>query len=128
MPEPKKTLYLVSTGDYSDYQVRAIFSDREKAAAWAQDYCHQGANDIEEYPLDPEGFRTPEGLVPFEVHIRISDGYVSYVKADEEETSTGTRTVGISDPFLFVSCYARDTEHAIKIAGEKRIAALLAAS
>jgi hypothetical protein len=52
MPIQSK-LYAVSTGCYSDYTVRAIFSNREKAQAFIDAVPYNDYNDIEEYDLDP---------------------------------------------------------------------------
>lgn len=46
------TVYLVTSGEYSDYGVDGAFSTREKAVAWIN-----GEDDdyeIEEYDIDPE--------------------------------------------------------------------------
>lgn len=49
------TIYLVTSGSYSDYCIRAIFSTREAAEAYIADYNH-GAGwpeiGVEEWPLD----------------------------------------------------------------------------
>jgi hypothetical protein len=50
-------VYVVTTGEYSDYGISAIFSTKEKAEAHcetlrAEEYCNEKPNDIEEYELD----------------------------------------------------------------------------
>lgn len=48
------TIYLVTSGSYSDYHVDAVFSTRELAEAFHAKHskAHGDTNDIEEMPLD----------------------------------------------------------------------------
>lgn len=53
----EKVVYLVTSGEYSDYRVNAAFTDREAAEAYAEwlngpDPGHYGIADVEEYALD----------------------------------------------------------------------------
>lgn len=50
-------VYLLTSGDYSDYAIHGVFSTREKAEA-AKGYCEQhrgiGGYRVEEHTMDPE--------------------------------------------------------------------------
>lgn len=51
---PKKTLYAVAEGEYSDYRIRGIFSTEVKARAFIE---RGGGDEVEEYVLDEmEGY------------------------------------------------------------------------
>ena len=50
-----KKIFLVTDGEYSDYRVRAVFSDKEKADEFARLGNYER---VEEYPLDIE-FKDP---------------------------------------------------------------------
>jgi hypothetical protein len=115
-----KTIWAVSSGDYFDYRVNAVFSTKEKAEAYAKRFneLSRRTDDygVEEYPLDPS---TPaEGLESFLVFIQrngdIERVYRCSYGFDEVVTPLWNKG-GWS-----VRCFARDREHAIKIAGEKR--------
>ena len=120
-------IYLVTTGDYSDYRVVAAFSSRDKAQAyidaavgpdrarirWRQDY------NIEDYPLDPP---TVFGYQITVVMAR--NGIVTCVRAPEwtEEAKTEVRTViPDRDPNLRAFTVATDSkERAVKVSNELR--------
>jgi hypothetical protein len=114
-------VYLVTSGQYSDYRVEAVFSTIERAESYKTGV--QYANDVEEYDLDPEEPpRLKEGESLFYVHM-MKNGSVDFCRACTE------------DPSIFVQerwgvqnihgATRLDREHAIKVANERR-ASLLA--
>ena len=46
--------YIVTSGSYSDYQIEAVFSTKEKAEEYIQNTCTDDVNDIEEYEMDEQ--------------------------------------------------------------------------
>lgn len=114
--------WLVTSGYYSDYSVCAFFSTEEKADAYAA--ATNAANGtkegsdyglrVEEYDLDPD--YVERGSKGFEVLVSESGDVVSVderkdlLRAKCERTERG----------LWIACFARDIEHATKIATEKR--------
>ena len=48
----EKKIYIVTSGEYSEYEINAVFSTKEKANAYIQQ--HGTYYDIEEYDLDEE--------------------------------------------------------------------------
>jgi hypothetical protein len=48
----EKKIYIVTSGEYSEYKINAVFSTKEKANAYIQQ--HGTYYDIEEYDLDEE--------------------------------------------------------------------------
>ena len=108
------TLFLVSTGEYSNYCIRGIFSTIEKAEYAKK--LWQSANDIDEMILDelPEH---PLNTLRFLVYME-KDGTANVesmppIIPDYEESHFG-------DGELRMCVWARDKEHAIKIVNEKR--------
>lgn len=55
MDEPKK-VYAVSSGEYSDYHISAVFSTREGAERYLVEFnkANRNGGNIEEWPLDVE--------------------------------------------------------------------------
>jgi hypothetical protein len=119
------TIYLVSDGEYSDYSVYGLYSTLEKAKQAQELYA---ANYIEEFELDhlpPH----PPGELLWCVHMKDNGG----VQLIERETAPeqfepsciynnlldgyypDLRTIG-----NILRIWARDQDHAIKIAGEMR--------
>lgn len=110
-------MWLVSTGEYSDYHVIGVFSTRKKAAL-AQKL--HNASFLEEEVLDkiPEH---PPGLLPWSVDMdvdgnthKVDRESVEYVKTNEwEPYGDGVHVV--------FNMWAKDEEHAVKIANERRV-------
>jgi hypothetical protein len=114
-------LYMVTDGNYSDYHVCGVYSTPEKAERARQLYAADG---IEEMDLDamPDA---PDGMARWIVMMN-RDGH-----------SSSVRHVDASPEWLFedqfyrsesteasewgFTMWARDEEHAVKIANERRI-------
>ena len=118
--------YAISTGEYSDYRVCAIFTTREKAEAAKPAYGF-GA-EIEEFRLDPvmpdcsagrQLYRCFKSLVSGQIgaySCNLSDLCLNDSSAPDYASYFEPRPVGLS---FLVYVYARDREHAVKIAAEK---------
>lgn len=127
------TVYLVTSGSYSDYGVRGVYSTRanaERAMGDERTRSRRDFNDVEEFELDQGVTRLDAGLTPFSVSmLRTGDDAVADVTAPVG-TPEGDRGRlsdwhnGAAAPAFYVFVWARDERHAIKIANEKRIALL----
>lgn len=115
------TIYLVTTGDYSDYHVLGAYSTKTKAER-AQDLYQ--AYDIEEYELDdmPDA---PPGLVYWRVEMD-RDGNTQHIMRQSApgeppvmDWRPGFGKIG-AQPYVAFSVWAKDEAHAIKIANERR--------
>lgn len=136
-----KTIYAVSTGDYSDYRVIALFSTQEKANELMTlvpgDY-----NAIEEFILDSPNLDMVKKGYSLWMVTMLKDGTTEHVGQDKVMSYhvSGTRNVfggamarlykrstvpayrGKNVPdCIIVNVLAKDAKHAIKIANEKRI-------
>lgn len=128
--------YLISSGSYSDYGVIAIYSTREAAEAVAA--RHDGC-EVEEYDLDPGVLRARDGYFRFHVQMDRDTGNIHRKPAEvypdddalETTASEGRRppdneSAGKWAPYeqwiptIEINCWARDMDHAVKIASEHR--------
>lgn len=133
-------VYIVSSGDYSNYSVRGVFSSMEKAERWMKT-CGGSFNEVEEMELDEGYSEIDRGLALFSVRICKSGdvisvgsgGYPSLVKPIDCWTARETFYEGFKnreviyepkDHRATVYVWATDKAHAVKVANEKRIQAL----
>ncbi len=121
--------YAVTTGEYSDFSVHAVFSTREAAEACAQTVFVQsygpldGALDIRdaaqviELPFNSIG----ESIQHFRIKISVDDAHIQLEGYTEDHPR---RWVSVNfwdtTPMLHITCPARSAEHAIHIATEMR--------
>ena len=121
---PMKTIYILTEGDYSDYHIVATFSTKELAEE-AQNHCPN--SDIEVYELDAlEIPEHPPGHTAWTVNINAKTNTINWTNpynsldgfAPAEKYYEGGGLSGAVDTFV-VYCWARDKEHAEKIALDK---------
>ena len=123
------TCYAITRGEYSDYTVLAVFTTRELAEAELPKY-HGSERDtaqIEELPLNPEIPGPPPGMQGFSCG-DTDDGTIcaNRVSCDEmpaaDQIGVLKRHV-VEKPWFRawhnLHVWARDEDHAIKIAAEK---------
>ena len=116
-----KTCYAISSGSYSDYRVIAIFTTKEMAEAELPGYEDA---DIEEFPLDPTTPVQYAGLTGFYCRERKANdqsvyGYRETPLTMLQRNDVGlVRRMGLDGPY-YIYLWARDEEHAIKVAAEK---------
>jgi hypothetical protein len=110
-----KKVYVVTTGEYSDYSIRAIFSKRELAQEYI-DTKKDGS--IGEYTLDPIKNTAPI------IYIRMTkEGNVEDFWKDDEsytEHKYGFRCFDVSKNLVW-SVRTKNEQHATKVVNEKRI-------
>lgn len=111
-------VYLVSTGDYSDWTVRGLFSTldlAEKCNAMLND-----ANGVEEWEVDALADRVQRGVSVWVVWSK--DGGVADVSNAYSFGVGGEEVIGVVEWFqrgMRVYVEAVDKAHAIKIAADK---------
>ena len=120
-------IYIITSGDYSDYSIEAVFSTREKAEEYLQ--YHDDEYRIEEYELDKD-IEREEGS--WMVRIGLSDNKVRVEKHFSVfKDSILMNTVCLKETkysmkknTFFVTWVWTDTkDRAIKIARERLVAA-----
>jgi hypothetical protein len=134
--DDKKTVFVIEKGSYSDYRVVGVFTTRANAesvcAAINATESYEEAT-IAEWPLDPAVADLAQGFKVYNVQMH-KDGRVERVQLEacwtydiggrvhewEREEAPAYRGKGLPN-LLQVECWARDEEHAIKIANDHRI-------
>ena len=124
-------VYVVSSGDYSDYKVDGIFTSKPLAQKFMDtfkrdsEYSFERFNDIVEFTLNPFEKEIRAGYKPYFLRmtrlgqaydIRVDSG--TYGFEDSENYSYG---FDVTDNDLYTHCFAKDEQHAIKICNERRI-------
>jgi len=124
----QKIIYAVTDGDYSDYRIVAVFEDEREAEAFREWNKH---NMVEKFPLNPELPAMRPGYNLYRLEMR-RDGDTNYVMLDRSPASTehktnlelyirhGTLPWRFSPSSILGAVVARDEQHAVKIANEKR--------
>ena len=122
-------VYVVTEGTYSDYHICGIFTTQENAEEYISVFFKDdrwSEYRIEEHDLNPYMAKFEEGLKPYFVRID-KEGKIDKVETTRF-TDDQTHKVRFSsfNEYMIVYCWARDPEHAIKIAGERRTRVLAA--
>ena len=126
--EKQKTIYVLTSGEYSDYHINGVYSSRELAQAFIDavegklyPFGKRTYSDymIEEYNLDEYADELKRGYLLWFVRMK-RDGLV--LEAYEDERSYIMDHLSGDQNRDFVNrCLAKDKEHAIKITNERRI-------
>lgn len=120
MTEPTRVCYAIVDGYYSDYVVNAVFTTKELAEQQLPKYG-DGYDDarIEEFSLDPIVPAPPAGMKGFSCYSQEQGIIYARNCSDKEMTAKAIGIVDSTGPGYRVSAWARDKDHAIKIASEK---------
>jgi hypothetical protein len=117
------TCYAITEGEYSDYKVLAVFSTKELAEKELPNYSIvRYPAKIEEFPFDPLVPTPPPGMAGFCCGTGISGDVFALSRTPHEMAkceNVGEVTTGLSRKDYRVLLWARDKDHAIKIAAEK---------
>ena len=124
MTTTKKACYAISSGEYSDYHVVAVFSSKEKAEANLYLFPE---GEIEEFPLDPEMPEASAGMLPFlccshywdRKARQVVPGIHAHMSDHEEVVRNGQQVYTLNSTELSTYTWANEEEHAIKIAAER---------
>ncbi len=119
-------IYVVTSGQYSDYRIHAVFSTEALAGRYIEairrpyDDVH-----IEQYELDAFKMSLRKGFNYFGIRMtKDGDSKVERASPDEHDTEPckifDNRKFG-SGVILYVETWAKDEQHAVKIANEKRV-------
>jgi hypothetical protein len=116
-------VYIVTSGDYSGYGIDAVFSTREVARQYI---TLMGGEYVEEWDLDAHLDKYSRGLLPWRVIMERdgksrSSSRESVDLANQNDTRL-THYLGVPEGVYTMITYmwAKDEEHAVKIANERR--------
>jgi len=115
--------YAITSGEYSDYRVHAIFTTTEKAEAALPLYGRNA--EIEDFPLDPAVPEWEPGRHLYRCFKHLGGDVAAYPSDLSELDSWKTSMLDHFEPEALapdcsrVFVYAKNKEHAVKIAAEK---------
>jgi len=130
-----KKVYAATSGCYSDYGIVAIFSTKEAAELFIERHPDRYGdwNDVEEYDLDPGIAQMRKGYSFWMVQMD-EDGSISSVEARGGNVEAKPDNKFMDHRMTLSGCrwfnwygWARDSQHAVKIANEHRIKLLATA-
>ena len=117
----EKKIYIVTSGEYSEYEINAVFSTKEKANAYIQQ--HGTYYDIEEYELDKEVEKKTQ---LWSIVFCIENGKfdeanpISYNKNKEVDTCYVEERLGYENMYYIIFLVDADSmNRAVKIARER---------
>lgn len=115
----EKKIYIVTSGEYSDYRIEAVFSTEEKA----NEYVQQNGNDfcIEEHNLDEEVVKeTQLWFIEFEIENQKMKraSPITYDFDKKKDTCKVTEYISF-EPYITFYVEAETMDRAIKIASER---------
>jgi len=121
-----KKIYVVSSGEYSDYGIDAIFDSKglaEKYISAFDQNCYDQM-EIEEWELNPNENEVKNGRKAFCVRM---DKQGNTKEVEWRDSTFGLRNTSLNISFTYNKelmncyCFANDEKHAVKIANEKRV-------
>lgn len=120
------SIWVIETGEYSDYNVVGVFSSEENAKLYAAS-AGISEDSISEWTLDPGIEKYRQGQLRWMIWFDL-EGNVSSCSADEyEQPSSSDAHVVAEDEFTKYGyrsiVWAEDYTRAIKIANERRLQA-----
>lgn len=121
-----KKIYVVVSGEYSDFGINAIFTTKELAELYISAFSQKDRYEeliIQEWNIDPYELELKQNRKPFRI---IMDKEGNTINIDYEtsdfslmperliEFQWGTKN-------MICRCFADNKKHAVKIANEKRV-------
>ena len=109
------TIYICTSGEYSDYGIRAVFDKKELA----EEFCSRYRRTIEEWELNPKG---KELRLGYQVYVVTMNKDGDTLEARETDFFADETTWEIRrDGLMYLTCWAKSDQHAVKIANEHRV-------
>ena len=111
-------IYVVTSGSYSDYEIDGVFSDKEMAQA----FCDQfQLGEVEEYNLNPIKLDIKSDLQPYSVLMDIKGRTLRAHRIYDHDMFLKDKRYSFELPDALRNyCFAKDRGHAIKLTNELR--------
>lgn len=111
-------VYVVTSGEYSDYTIHAVFSTKEKA----EEYIDHGeyfsdSYEIEEYELDSENPDMSEKLYEIDIDYNTFDANLVFIHSCSQEQVDIFKMIDSDTMRMWI--LTTDSKRAIKIASER---------
>jgi hypothetical protein len=119
-------IYIITAGDYSDYHIVTVFSTKELAEAYIERWGKGYDARIEEWNVDGVNPYQHPHLDFFRVGMW-SNGDLMWshpLSPPAEPLEDQIYPTANGRKYIYVYCWARDEQHAIKIANERRTRAI----
>lgn len=123
--EKENIVFLVTHGNYSDYKVCAVFTEKALAEKYINSFEENSYEDfrIENYILNPYNKELSNDYKPYFLRMTREGKCTEIIIKD---SSFGFESGDIDFGFdinknMYISIFAKDEIHAIKIANEKRV-------
>jgi hypothetical protein len=111
-------IYVVTCGWYSDFKNVAVFDNKEAAEAFRDSFIANEEVSIQEWKINHNDFQ--KGLCAFKVLFVATTSDIQKVEQVFNIESFGHRNIEMYYGDLRTYVWARDKEHATKIATERR--------
>ncbi len=124
-------VYLVTRGEYSDYSICAIFSDKKLAEKYIELFKGNSEEELEEelrietYKVNPYQYELKADYKPYFVRMT-KEGNCIEIKIQDLSYAFESKDEDLDFGFdihknMYLSSFAKDEKDAIKIANEKRL-------
>ncbi len=125
-----KEIYVVTSGDYPNFRVNATFDSIELARKYRKAFKNESQIDIDRFELNPYKDELQKDHKPYEITMN-KNGDIDYIECTLCDIATD-----FNIPFAVFApnlnqfnyqkrlkyyCFAKNDEHAIKLAKEKRL-------
>jgi len=116
-----KTIYVVTTGTYSDYKIDSVFDSKELAQSYIDSFSTSGwyKMSIEEFKLNPFEKQVKEGYLPYFLRMT-KEGKCTQINICDSSFELGEKPFFDVDDKICHKIFAKDEKHAIKILNEIR--------
>lgn len=121
-------VWICTNGSYSDYHIKALYSDESIAKRLSEAYGWNEPKEFEVDAIEPPS-EAKQGLNYYSVHLHPDEGDQSWSQVLEPSNGKGIGwypayswvTSGKSNDVMRFNtlCWAKDKEHAVKIAAER---------
>jgi hypothetical protein len=120
-----KDVFIVTTGEYSDYRISGVFDSKELASKFIDSFAKDIFTEyqIEVWALNPYERELNDGYSCYYVSMN-KDGSVEDVKQTHYDWGSPKPLFRKDKMSFYAHLYAKDENHAVKIMNEKRTVAL----
>ena len=117
-----KVIYVVTSGEYSDYGIDSMFDSKELAQSYIDSFKTNSYNEmrIEEFELNPFKNQIKKGCLPYFVRMS-KNGACTEIHTKSSSYGFGNEPSFDVQKNMYHHVFAKDEKHAIKIVNEIRV-------
>jgi hypothetical protein len=125
MEDKKQAIYIVTSGDYSEYRICGAFTEEALAEKFIDSFSGDNYSEfrIENYALNPYQYELKNDYKPFFVRMMKEGNCIEIkIRGSSYDFEDEGAAIGFDvNENMYISIFAKDEKHAIKIANEKRV-------